>query len=983
MDATVGGDLYFRVLGPLCVERDGEPLDLGGPQRRIVLAVLLARVNEVVPVDRLVDALWGDTPPSSYRVQLQGLVSDLRRRLAPAGERAAAPIVTSPPGYLLQVPADRVDLAQFRAELAQARRARDDGESALAARIFRAALCRWRGMAFAGVSCPVVDQAAAAVGEMRVAAVEECIDAQLADGQLAGLSAELVALVVEHPMREGLHSQLMKVYARTGRPADALAVYREFRQRIVAELGIEPSAELQRLHREILAAGPTLGASSAELTAGGDGQGLASAYRQLPPDIADFSGRCTAVAAIVEAGRCAPGTAVVISAVEGMAGVGKTKLAVHAAHQLVSEGRYGDGQLYVDLRGFSPAGVPADPAAVLESFLRLLGVPAERIPDNLEARSAAFRDRLAGQHMLVLLDNAADEEQIAPLLPADPNCLIVVTSRRSLALDGSRPLMLDVFTREEAIELLIAVVGEARVAAEPEAASELAARCGRLPLAVALAARRLRARPAWPIAHLVTRLTDESRRLDELSLGRLAIEPVFALSYDALKPDQQRLLRLLGIHPGRDFTAAPVAALAEVSPVEAEDMLESLLDEHLLQQSVLGRYVLHDLLRAYAARLCRVEDTVDDRRMAIGRLLDWYLHATDAATRLIRRFPAPVVGGFAPPTAPSPSFPDQGQALTWLDVEYANLAAVQRHAAAGPWYAHAIQLPHLLQPYFIRRSRVGDWIAAQHLAEAAASRLDDRGALAHALTDLGHAYATAGQTRQALGCLQRGLNLHRRLGDRHGEAINLNHLGLLCRRLGRHTEAVDHYKTALALFGMLDDRPRVASTQSNLSVDLHLLGRSAEALDHAHQALELQHRLGGPGEAALRTNLGLMYAQLNQHAEAVAHTCVALALHREAGSGPGEAHALANLSFSYSRLGRHDEAVEFGRQAVSRAQHLTDPELEATTLNTLGEAYHLSGDHRTALQHHRQALATAVRIGDAGEQSRARDGIAAASRLLV
>ncbi len=979
MGIPVRTDLYFRVLGPLTVDRGGELLDIGGPQRRVVLAVLLARANETVSVDFLADALWDDAPPPSYRVQLQGLVSDLRRRLASVGDRAAAPIVTRAPGYVLYVADDRLDLAQFRAEVARARQARAAGEDATAARLLQTALGRWRGPAFAGLACPVVDPHAAAADELKAAALAEYIDAQMADGQVAGLSAELVRLATEYPLRERFHSQLMEVYARTGRSADALTVYRELRRRTVAELGIEPSEQVQRLHRHILGAEPDLAASGPDPQADASGAVSASAHRQLPPDIADFTGRRPELAALLEAGRNPHGTAVVIAAVEGMAGVGKTRLAVHAAHRLVAEGRYGDGQLYADLRGFSPGATPVAATAALESFLRLLGVPAERIPKSLASRSAVFRDRLAGQKVLILLDNAADEDQITPLLPASATCLVLVTSRRSLALEGARTLRLDVFSREEAVTLLRGVVGEDRVAAEADAAGELVARCGYLPLAIAVAARRLRGRPAWPIAHLVSRLADESRRLGELTTGRLGVEAVFALSYRALGPDRRQLFRMLGVHPGNDVTAASAAALAAVDPTEAERALESLLDEHLLEQAMPGRYQLHDLLRAYAATLSRTEDPVDEREAAISRLLDWYVHATDAATRQVRTFAVPVARQFPSSKAPWPDFTDPAGALAWLDAERVNLLAAVRLAASGPWYAHAVQLPHLLQPYLIKRSNVRDRITAQHLAESAADHLGDREARAHSVTDLGHAYNAAGHTDQAFAYLERALDLHRQHRDRRGEATTLNHLGSVCRRLGRHAEAADHYRAALGLFRALHDTTRQASTQSNLSVQLHLLGNNDEALDHAHQALNLQQRLDGPGEAGLRTNLGLMYARLGRHPEAVEHAQQALTLHRMAGSRPGEARALANLCFSYARMGRHDKAITTGEAALDVSRGLADPEIEATVLNSLGEAYYLAGDEHAALHRHQQALAVATAIGDAEERARADDGIANAS----
>ncbi|OLE20945.1 MAG: hypothetical protein AUG44_29170 [Actinobacteria bacterium 13_1_20CM_3_71_11] len=707
-----------------------------------------------------------------------------------------------------------------------------------------------------------------------------------------------------------------------------------------------------------------------------------SAYRQLPPDIADFVGRGRELSLVLGAGGDG-GTAVPIVVVEGMAGVGKTRLAVHAAHQLVRAGRYGDGQLYVDLRGFAPDADPAGPGEVLDSFLRLLGVPPDRVPPDVASRAAVLRDRLAGQRVVLVLDNAADEHQVLPLLPADPGCLVIVTSRRSLALEGARTVRLEVFRPDEAAGLLSAVLGPERVATDPGAVADLAARCGYLPLAVALVARRLRARPAWPVRHLLSRLADERRRLDELSVGGRAVESVFALSYRALDPERRRLFRLLGIHPGHDVTADSVAALAKREPSTVESPLESLLDEHLVLQAVPGRYHLHDLVRAYAERLCEREDSAARRKAARRRVLDWYVRGADAATRLGRRFAVNVLGHFPIPAGPAPEFTDERQALDWLDAEYPNLMAALRLAGTGSWHAQAIQLPHILHPYLVTSGRTDDWIAGLHLAEAAAIHLGHTGAWAYTLTTLGLAYNTGGETERGRICLEQALALHRRIGQRDGEADTLNYLGAIRRRLGLRHEAIMDFRASIALYRELGDEVGEARTLSNLSIELHLVGRDEEALRYGHEALAIQSRRSGRGEASLRTNLGLIYAHIGRHAEAVEQTRRALVLHRVAASLPGEAQALANLAFSYARLGRYAEAIESGTGAVALGRQVANPELQAATLNALGEAYHLAGDDHAAVRHHTEALALAERIGDEEERVRANDGLADATSAPI
>ncbi|MEU5726311.1 tetratricopeptide repeat protein [Micromonospora sp. NPDC047738] len=967
-------DLYFRALGPLTVEWRGQPVDLGGPQRTLVLALLLSHANQPVSMDVLVDELWRDAPPRSYRVQLQGLVSDLRRRLAPGGSRAAAPIVTRSSAYLLEVAADRYDLEQFQAGARAAGKARTAGDNATAVRLLRTALALWRGPAFSGLTGRVIEHSAAAMDEARVDAAAEYADARITDGQLDGLTPELVRLIAERPLDERFSRHLMTVHSRLGRRSDALAVYRELQRRTVAELGIEPSTQSQELHRRILTGDPQ------PPTPHNAGQALESAYRHLPPDIAEFVGRRRELAALMGAATSPPDTAVPIVTVEGMAGVGKTRLAVHAAHRLSAI--YPDGQFYVDLHGFTEDSAPADPGEVLESLLRLLGVPPSGIPEKIEARAAVFRDRLSEQRVLLVVDNAAEESQVNPLLPANPGCLVIVTSRRSLAVDGAHTVRLDVLHREESLDLLTMIVGRDRVTAEPSAADALLARCGHLPLAVAVAARRLRARPAWPISHLLSRLTDENRRLDELSVGGRAVQGVLALSYRALAPDRRRLFRLLGVHPGNDVTAASMAALVGCEPAAAQLALESLLDEHLVQQAEADRYQMHDLLREYAARRCLTEDTEDSIAAAKRRLLDWYVATTDAATRLIRRFPLPPVGQPPAPEAPPVEFADEQHALTWLDAEYANLIAAARTASSGPCQRQVLLLAHLLQPYQIRRGHTDDSIEILLRAETAARQLDDPGAEAHTLTELGQAYNTAGRTDPALTQLRQALPLHHTLGQPDGEGITRNNLALVYRRLGRHHEAIAEYHRAITLFRSTGDRQWEAAVLSNLSIDLHLLGRDREALDQAKRALALQRKLGGPGVASLENNVGLLHARLGRHPEAVRYAQRALALQHRTGSRPGQANALANLAFSYARLGRHKAAIRAGLAALDLARGLS-PDIQSNVLNTLGEAYFLAGDHETALRHHRAALAIADRIDEADEQARGRAGIEKATILAA
>ena len=970
VEAATG--LFLRVLGPVVAERDGVPLDLGGWQRHTALAFLIAGEGEAVSTDRLIDGLWGARPPASHRVQLQGIISDLRRRLGPAGDRSGAPILTCFDGYRLALADDGWDLGHFRRGVAVARAARAEGDVVVAIRHYRDALSWWRGNAFEGIRYPMVDQLAAAADEERSTATEELFEAQLADGRVSDLVPDLVRVTGQHPLRERLHALLMTAYTRTGRRADALRAYRDLRRRMVGELDIEPSPELQRLHHSILAheeASPVL---PSELLSEVDGLTPVSAYRQLPPDLTGFVGRSDEVAAILAVADDAGEKALALCTISGMGGTGKTRLAIHVAHRLAA--RYPDGQFFIDLAG--PARVA--PETALESVLRLLGVPGDKVPPGVPQRSAAFRDRIAGQRILIVIDGACDERQVTPLLPPGPTCMVIVTSRRALALDGSASIALDMLTAAEALSLLDIILGGGRVAAEPDEARRVAELCGHLPLAISIAAQRIRARKAWPVAYFAGRLADEGSRLDELAVGERTVRSAFGFSYGGMSPGEQLLFRRLAGNPGRDITAAAAAALVADDVSVTESMLEALLDQYLLLQTTPGRYQMHDLVRAFAFRLASTVDTPADREGSTGRLLDWYAHAADAATRVIRRFQVGVDLRLPVPKTTVPEPADGDAALRWLDAEYANLVSAMRLGFAEGWYAHTVQIGHLLQPYSIRCRPVYDWIAALRLAHSAATELGDPSALARTHAELGNAYVAAGDTRRGLYKLREAVTLHEQCGDTYGQAVARNHLGTAYRRFGHYGEAAEQYVDAYALFAQLGDPARQASTRSNLAIALHLAGQHEEAIEHAQGALELS--VGEAGEAPLRTNLGLMYAQLGRHADAVRQSLAALELHRTAGSIPGEANTLANLGLSLSYLGRYGEAIQVGRRAVELARRVSMPDIEAAALNTLGEAYALAGNNRRALSRHRRALAVALLIFDVEQRDRAQTGITNAAQ---
>lgn len=622
-----GDGVRVEILGPLRVLVDGAVVESGSETQQLLLGLLALSPNVPVTRDTLVEMLWGGQPGDRSVESLQSRVSRLRRRLEPRSADATTfdVLVTVRDGYQLTVSDTQHDLLVFRRLVMRARRARDDGDLAQACRLFAEAVALWRGDPLAGLpalqSHPTV---VALTRDYRALVVEYAEVAGLLGRHLDVLPL-LQRLAEADPLHEAAHAALMIALAGSGQQAAALTVFDTLRRRLVAEMGADPGPELAAAYQRVLrqeVARPELDPVVAQ--------------RQLPPDIVDFSGRAGQMEELWDS-VTAPhlGTAMPIMVIEGMGGVGKTRLAVHLAHRLLAGGYYADAQLYVDLRGHADQ-PPADPSTVLVSFLRLLGVPASRIPHRLDERMSLYRDRLHGRKALVLLDNAASEEQVLPLLPAGTANLVLVTSRRALAIDGARTLPLDVLTPADAEALLARVVGADRAGAEPDAVRRVVDLCGRLPAAIVLAARRLRSRSGWTVADLAGRLADADDRLAELAVGSRRLRAVFDQSYDALPAGEQRVFRLLGLHPGEDVTTEAVAALAGIPVVEARQHLDRLVDESMVAVRGKWRYHLHELLTEYARGRLYAAESERERTEALTRVLAYYQYAaTTAANHVV------------------------------------------------------------------------------------------------------------------------------------------------------------------------------------------------------------------------------------------------------------------------------------------------------------------------------------------------------------
>jgi DNA-binding SARP family transcriptional activator len=928
----------FGLLGPLMVRCGGTVLPVRRGGQRAVLATLLLEANRAVPAEALAEVLWGAAAPPSAPATLRNLIRRLRQTLGEAGHER---IITQPRGYLIRAADGELDLVRFESLMTAARVAGRDGAwDAVAART-EEALALWRGEPLADIeSETLVQREAPRLAELHVQALQMRIDADLRLGRHAEVVVELQDLAAGYPLREQIHALLMLALYRCGRQADALAVFRQVRTVLVEELGAEPGAELAQLHQRILAADPALSlpqptavaASGAAGGAGaaGAGTGAAGALtlrvpRQLPATIAGFAGREIELAALAQildgAGTRAAGT-VAISAIGGTAGVGKTALAIHWAHQVAE--RFEDGQLYLNLRGYGPAGSPpATPAEAIRALLAAFGVPPERIPPGLDAQAGLYRSLLADRRMLIVLDNAHDEQQVRPLLPAGGGCLIIVTSRHQLAglaaSDGARLVSLDVLSPGEATEMLTTRLGAQRAAAEPEAVGEIVRLCARLPLALAVAAARAEARPSFPLATLAAELRDAHGRLDALDAGDPAasVRAVFSWSIQQLSPAAARMFRLLGIHPGPDITASAAASLAGLDPHQARPLLRELSRGHLLTEHTPGRYVCHDLLRAYAADQAHATDSDSDRHEATARLLAHYLHTAHAAALLLKPSREPVTIAASRPGVTPEHLDDYQQALAWFEAEHQVLMAAVSLAAAAGFGVHAWQISWTMTPFLKLRAQWQDQAAIHLTALAAATRLGDTAGQAMSRRFLGDAYARLADYGEARAHLTACLELYRELGDRAGEARAHQSLGWLAVTQGRHDDALSHSEQALHLFQVI-----------------------------AHQA----------GQAQMLGNIGWCHAQLGDHEQARLFCQQALAMWRQAGNRHDEAHAWDNLGFAEQHLGRHDQAVTSFQHALGTFREFGDRYYEAKTLTRLADSYHAMGEPQQAREARQQAL---------------------------
>ncbi len=962
--------LRVGVLGPVMAWYGDQELPVGQPRQQAVLGILAMRANRVISRGELVDAVWGQDPPASAEGGIYTYVAGLRRVIEP-NRSLRGPgrvLVSSGAGYVLHLVPGQPDAVAFEQDLGRARQLRKAGDAAGAVSALDSALSLWRGSAFAGVPGPFAETERVRLGELRSAAAEERADVLLALGRHEEVVPDLTAMVADHPLRERMRGLLMVALYRCGRQAEALRVFAEGRRVLAEELGIDPGGDLSRIHQQVLTSDPALSvpnglairgaggsAPSDEDAGAGTGPAPDGGQRrprpegrttpvpaQLPLDAPGFSGRREELSILramlpAEPGQQSPGQqdsgqqdsgpTVPIVVLSGTAGTGKTALAIRFGHQVAK--RFPGGQLYVNLRGLDPATPPMEPAEALRLFLDALGVPPHRIPADTEGRSALFRSLLDDRQMLIVLDNARNVAQVRPLLPGAPGSLIVVTTRNELtglvAAEGAIPLTLDVLGDSEAHEMLARRLGRARVAAEPGAADEIIAACARLPLALSIAAGRAAGRPKRPLTELAAELHDARGRLDALEAGDAVtnVRAVLSWSYDQLSEPAARLFRLLGVHPGPDISLSAAASLAGMPRAAAGAALRELARTHMVAEYLPARFTFHDLLRAYAADQAERHDPEPERRAAAHRVLDHYLHTAMAASNRFSPFRSALqMAGPQPGVLPA-EVTDKDQAMAWFDAEVPVLLALIGYAGARGFDTHAWQIPWALGPFFNRRGRWQDYIAIQETALAAAERLGDTLALAHAHYMLGHAHAQVREYEAADPNIRKALDMFRELGDRANEAMVLHGLGGMLEKQERYPEA--------------------------LAVALDAL-RMLKAVGHWWT------------QASSENGVGWLYAQLGQYDRALTHCQRALSLHRDSGHRGGTADTLDSIGYVYLHLGDITQAKAHYTKAIEAYREIGAPFGEGNSLSGLGDALLAEGDREAARTAWRDAIVILDRL---------------------
>jgi len=918
------------LLGPVEVRSGGQRLAVGPPQQRLALAALAVDVGRLVSVPSLIDQIWDEAPPGA-RQTLQVLITRLRRLLEQASGEPRVWLPHRSGGYVLELEPDQVDLHRFD-RLVREARAADLPQRERTARL-RAALALWRGEPLAGLDGHAPARIREALHRRHLDATVAWAHAELQDGNASAAVGPLADLAAAHPLDEPLAGVLMLALYAAGRPAEALEQYARVRTRLVEQLGTDPGAELQTLHRSLLRGDldpPTAGDDPVRPGRDAAAEPIvarpAPAPALLPRAVFGFAGRDVEVARldeVLDRGAEQP-TAAIIATLSGTPGVGKTALAVHWAHRVA--GRFPDGQLYVNLRGFDPSGSAMSPAETVRGFLEAMMVPPHRMPTSFDSQVALYRSLLAGRRMLVVLDNARDAEQVRPLLPGSPTAVALITSRDQLsslvANDGAQPIAVDLLSGADARRLLARRLGADRVAAEPAAVDDIVTLCAGLPLALSFVAARAAIHPRFPLAALPAEIRETRGGLDAFDGGDPTTDAraVFSWSYRTLSPAAAGLFRRLGLQPGPDIALPAVASMTGCPVAEVRAPLAELARAHLIEERAPGRYTFHDLLRAYATELVHKADPDPQRRAAVHRLLDHYLHTAYAADLRLDPHRDPIVPSPPRPGVTPEVFADLGQALAWFTAEHATLVEALGYAARTGFDTHARQLAWTLATYLDNGGHWHDWLSTQRTALAIARRLDDG----------------PGQVRSHRG------------------------LGVAYTRMGRYSDAHRHHQRALELSMVLGDVVSQAFGHRNLAVVYAQQGWYAEAIEHGHRSVGLHRASGDPtaraGEARALNAIGWYCAQIGRYEETLLHCERAIAIQEEIGDRYGAPDTWDSLGFAYHHLGQYERAIACYERALDLVRETGDRYSEATTMSRLGDSYREVRRREAAVGAWRRAL---------------------------
>ncbi|MFD4720098.1 BTAD domain-containing putative transcriptional regulator [Streptomyces sp. NPDC058423] len=954
------GHLRFSVLGPVRAWRSAQALPSGSPQQRALLAALLLREGRTATAAELIDAIWGEDPPSQALAAVRTYASRLRKILDPGV------LVSESGGYAVRIPADALDLQVAQELVAEAEKARAGGDRCQARVLINKSLGLWDGEPLASVPGPYAETQRARLEEWHLQLLETRLELDLDLGCHAEAVSELTALTAAHPLRERLRELLMLALYRSGRQAEALAVYADTRRLLADELGVDPRPELSALQQRILQADTEL-ARPAEQPAPTAPQPARPA--QLPATVPDFTGRAGFVRELGHRLGFADGTVMAVSALAGIGGVGKTTLAVHVAHE--AKPHFPDGQLYVDLQGAGHRA--AEPETVLGAFLRALGTADAAIPDTLDERAALFRSLLDGRRVLVLLDNARDAAQVRPLLPGTAGCAALVTSRvRMVDLAGAHLVDLDVMSPDEALQLFTRIVGEERVTAEREAALDVVAACGFLPLAIRIAASRLAARRTWTVSVLAAKLADERRRLDELQAGDLAVKATFELGYGQLEPAQARAFRLLGLADGPDISLPAAAATLGLPEHDTEDLLEALVDTSLLESAAHGRYRFHDLVRLYA-RACaeRDEQPPAEREAALSRLLDFYL-ATTARVFALERPGDRLVDHLASTVYEGLAFTDRHEALDWLYREANCLLACARQSFVGTRLRRAVDLLWAAKDLAESGANSKQYESTALAARDAARTSGDAHAEGRARTTLTSVHLVAGRYDEADDEATRARTLASGTGDHAPVPWSDNDRGIIAIVQERYEQAEEHLLKAVEGFRADANLVGAASALCNLSRVHLLLGRTASAIDLAQQGIAIYDGMGITVRLANgRYALGVALTHAGRHTEALEQFGDALRMFADDRQRLWEGTTHFRMAEAQLRARKPAIAAQHAEQALANGC-IGGDRMRGNVLTLLGRALDALGqtDRARACWHEALSVYEQLGVSDA-EQVRA------------